>query len=101
MSLDTDFVPLAPLSSDTRHGVIPLFAENFKTGGIFVTEMFESRMNETYSRIVRYYNSIKFYRCSIIKLVVTAPLSVCVANNLSLCIIVFVFMQRPVMSCMV
>lgn len=52
MSLDTDFVPLAPLSSDTRHGVIPLFAENFKTGGIFVTKMFESRMNETYSRIV-------------------------------------------------
>lgn len=76
MSLDTDFVPLAPLSSDTRHGVIPLFAENFKTGGIFVTKMFESRMNETYSRIVRYYNSIKFYRCYIIKLVVIAPLSV-------------------------
>lgn len=55
---------------------IPLFAENFKTGGIFVTKMFESRMNETYSRIVRYYNSIKFYRCYIIKLVVIAPLSV-------------------------
>ena len=83
MSLDTDFVPLAPLSSDTRHGVIPLFAENFKTGGIFVTKMFESRMNETCSRIVRYYNSIKFYRCCIIKLVVIAPLYVRVVNNFS------------------
>lgn len=62
MSPDTDFVPPAPPSSDTQRGVIPLFAGNFKTGGIFVTKMLESRMNETYSRIVRFYNSIKFYR---------------------------------------